>query len=112
MKHGLPCVSYDLPSGPADIITNGEDGFLCEYQNVQDLANRICELLDDENLRNEMSAKAIQKVIRFLPSSVMPIWFELFDDLADKKHHRTCSEFRDSLVVLYKYFKAYLKNGK
>lgn len=112
MKHGLPCVSYDLPSGPADIITNEEDGFLCEYQNVQDLADRICDLLDDENLRNEMSAKATQKVTRFLPSSVMPIWFELFDDFADKKHHRTCSEFRDSLVVLYKYFKAYLKNGK
>lgn len=35
MSFGIPCISFDCPSGPRDVIRNGENGFLIENNNVE-----------------------------------------------------------------------------
>lgn len=42
---GTPVASYDLPSGPSDIVIEGINGYLAEYLNVADLAKAIHKVL-------------------------------------------------------------------
>jgi glycosyltransferase involved in cell wall biosynthesis len=81
MACGVPFVSFDCPHGPRNIIRNGDDGLLVEYQNPQALADGICLLIEDEGLRRRLGAKAIENIKRFSKESVMKQWKELFNSL-------------------------------
>lgn len=75
---GLPVVSFDCPWGPADIIRDGEDGFLVEYLNTDMASQRVCQLIENVQLRKNMSAKARINVQRFNRDVVMKQWLDLF----------------------------------
>ena len=75
---GLPVVSFDCPWGPADIIRDGEDGFLVEYLNTDMASQRVCQLIENIQLRKNMSAKARINVQRFNRDVVMKQWLDLF----------------------------------
>lgn len=45
---GTPVISFDLPSGPKDIIIDGVNGFLAKYLDVNDLSKRITDGLNKE----------------------------------------------------------------
>ena len=84
MSCGLPCVSFDCPYGPRNVITDGEDGFLVEYLNVQALADHICGLIENEELRKRMGSYGRRNVLRFSRETIMPQWVELFESLTNK----------------------------
>lgn len=81
MSYGIPCVSFDCPHGPSDIIKDYEDGLLVEKENIKELADKICYLIENENVRIKMGHKARENVKRFLPENVMPQWKNLFESL-------------------------------
>jgi len=81
MACGLPVISFNCPNGPSDIIKDGEDGFLVENGNIQELAERICFLIENENLRIIMGKKARENVKRYLPDRIMEKWITLFESL-------------------------------
>ena len=81
MACGLPCVSFDCSHGPADIITHNQDGFLTENGNIENMANSIIQLMEDESLRIKMGVAAKQNVKRYLPEKIMPQWDDLFKSL-------------------------------
>jgi glycosyltransferase involved in cell wall biosynthesis len=81
MACGLPCVSFDCPSGPRDIIAHGEDGFLVPPGNVGEMTERLKELMADGKLRKEMGQLARKQVQRFLPERVIGQWDRLFKQL-------------------------------
>ena len=78
MSCGLPCVSFDCPYGPRDIITDEEDGLLVENGNIEALAKAIERLMEDEGLRRSMGEKAINNVSRFNQETIMKQWNQLF----------------------------------
>ena len=82
MNFGIPCVSFNCNYGPSDIIKDGEDGFLIKNGDEKDFAQKLQELMIDENLRKEMGKKARKNVGRFLPENVVKKWDELFKSLA------------------------------
>lgn len=84
MACGVPCVAFNCPYGPADIIKDGEDGFLVEHLNSNALALRICELIENETLRKEMGAAARRNVQRYGKEYIMQQWTELFTSLLTK----------------------------
>lgn len=81
MSCGTPCVSFDCPYGPADIIRDHEDGILVENGNVQRLAEAIIYLIEHEEERRAYGLRAAENVKRFLPDRVMPRWVALFEGL-------------------------------
>lgn len=83
MSYGVPCISFACPHGPADIIKDNEDGLLVETENIKELANKICYLIDNEKVRIEMGNNAKENAKRFLPESVLPQWKKLFDSLTN-----------------------------
>ncbi len=81
MSCGLPVVAFDCPEGPAQIIHDGIDGFLVQNRNVSIFADRICSLIESEELRLKMGKAAILSSERFSPSLIMPLWVNLFRNL-------------------------------
>lgn len=81
MACGVPCVSFDCPHGPKDIISNNQDGFLVNNNDIKQFASAINQLIEDDLLRKEMGVKARENVKRFLPEAVMKQWQALFKEL-------------------------------
>ena len=81
MACGLPVVSFDCPWGPAEIIRNGEDGFLVEYLNTDETAQRVCQLIENPELRKTMGMQARVNVQRYNRDVVMKQWTDLFESL-------------------------------
>lgn len=81
MSCGLPVVAFNCPYGPADIIENGKDGFLVENGNIQVFAERICQLIENEQLRCEMGKAASISSQRYNAEIVMPMWDKLFSEI-------------------------------
>lgn len=85
MACGLPCISFDCPSGPAEIIRQHEDGLLVENGNVKKLSENICYMIEHEKERKEMGKKAAENVQRFSSDRIMEQWKSLFNSFISKK---------------------------
>ena len=81
MSCGLPVVSFDCPYGPAEIITDGEDGFLIKNRDIHAFADKVCQLIENPQLRAEMGQRAIASSQRFSPEKIMPMWKQLFESM-------------------------------
>lgn len=81
MACGVPCVSFDCPYGPADIISDGNDGLLVENSNTTEMAEKICYLIENEDVRKEMGNRAKSNISRYKPDIVMKHWTDLFSEL-------------------------------
>ena len=81
MSCGLPVVSFDCPYGPAEIITDGEDGFLIKNRDIHAFADKVCQLIENPPLRKEMGKQAIISSQRFSPEKIMPMWKQLFESI-------------------------------
>lgn len=78
MSCGVPSVSFECPCGPRDIIKNEVDGLLAEPENIEDLAEKICYLIENESIRKEMGKKASVNIQRYSIENIMKQWDELF----------------------------------
>lgn len=83
MACGLPCVSFDCPHGPRNVITDGVDGYLVDYLNSEDLADHICRLIENETLRKSFGHSGRKNVLRFSRENIMHQWVSLFDSLME-----------------------------
>lgn len=79
MACGLPVVATNCPTGPADIIRNGEDGVLVPPNDVGALATAMSHLMDDKIVRRELGSRAPEVLQRFNQENVMRIWEQLVD---------------------------------
>lgn len=81
MACGVPCVSFDCPCGPSSIIKNDDDGFLVSNGDIDTFAEKLLELIQNDEKRKLMGRAAKENVQRYLPETIMPLWDELFKEL-------------------------------
>ena len=81
MSCGLPVVAFDCPYGPADIITNGVDGFLVGNRDIQQFVDKVCLLIENEKLRREMGQNGIKAAERYKEDMIMSLWNNLLEKL-------------------------------
>jgi len=81
MSVGLPMVAFACKCGPRDLITDGEDGFLVPEGDVPMLAERIMQLIEEQDLRHRMGQAAKIKSERYAEPVIMDKWMKLFDNL-------------------------------
>jgi glycosyltransferase involved in cell wall biosynthesis len=74
MAYGLPSISFDCPSGPAEIIRDTIDGLLVPPEDVGALANAIDGAINDVSLRRRLSAEAVHVVERFSVDRYFAQW--------------------------------------
>ena len=85
MSCGLPVVAFDCSYGPADIITDGVDGYLIEDRDVELFAQRVGQLISDYDLRVQMGKAAVISSQRYQASCIMPQWIQLFEQLTSSR---------------------------
>ncbi|EAJ0335423.1 glycosyltransferase family 4 protein [Campylobacter lari] len=79
-SYGVPLISFDINTGPSDIIENGKNGYLIEDGNLQEFTNKLCLLMDDENLRKQMGQRAKENISHnFSKEKVIQKWQELLN---------------------------------
>ena len=98
---GLPLISYDCPTGPSEIIVdagaggfgnvpaatldqaagNTPNGYLVPVGDVRTLADRICRIASDDNLRLRLGAASKASSRRFTPETIISAWEHLFFSL-------------------------------
>ena len=81
-SHGVPCVAFDCPYGPAGIIEDGRNGYLVENGNVRSFAEALGRLMDDEDLRSRFSSAAQERALAFGAETIMGKWMDLFSSLS------------------------------
>ena len=81
MACGVPPVSFACPCGPKDIITDGLDGLLVKKENYEELADKICYLIEQDSIRKNMGQEAIKNIRRFYIENIIQQWDQLFKSL-------------------------------
>lgn len=78
MACGLPCVSFNCPHGPADIIHHNEDGLLVDNKNIEQLAEALIYLIENDDARINMGRNANVMVQKYSQDNIIKMWIELF----------------------------------
>lgn len=81
MKNGLPCISYDCPAGPADIIKNGFNGLLVPNQNEEAMVSAINYMIENPDVRKLMGNNALKTVDKYDSNFIAIKWYETFRNI-------------------------------
>lgn len=84
MNCGVPVVSFACPYGPRYIITNGKDGFLVKDGDTEQLAERICYMIEHPEERIQMGKNAIETAKKYSIEEIGKLWTELFSKLTSR----------------------------
>ena len=90
MSCGVPVVSTACPCGPKDLINDGENGFLVPVNDKDALTDRLCRLMDDQDLRKHMGAMALEKSKHYRLEQIINQWMSLFEHLLSEKQEKAC----------------------
>lgn len=85
IRHGLPCIAFDCPFGPASIIKDGICGYLIEENSIEQYAQKLSLLMNQEDIWKSLSKEAIKRGEDFSVETVMNRWRQLFEDLVSAK---------------------------
>lgn len=80
MACGLACVSFDCPSGPADILSDGVDGRVVPPGDVDALARSMDQVASDPSLRRRLGAAAAVRAKDFEPEVVARQYLRVLSD--------------------------------
>ena len=84
MATPLPPVSFNCEAGPADIIKDGENGFLVDVGDVETFTYRLQELIDKPELREVMQQRASRIRCENSLLNVAPHYLRFFDEITHK----------------------------
>jgi len=89
MNNGVASISFDCPSGPADIIRNGVDGILVPPGDTDALAQAIADLLENPGKRMTLGKNAARGIKeRFSVETIMGRWDALLEHCMESE--RSC----------------------
>jgi glycosyltransferase involved in cell wall biosynthesis len=80
----LPLISFDIHTGPNEIIQNGINGFLCASSSDKEIVDRICELIENPLLRRNMSRESFETTKQFNIDTIVAQWDKLLKMINDE----------------------------
>ncbi|MBB2913581.1 glycosyltransferase involved in cell wall biosynthesis [Streptosporangium becharense] len=84
MSKGVPTVSFRCPHGPGEIITHEHDGLLVPPKKPAALAEAICRLIEDRELRHRLGRNSTLTAAQYDLDVVGACWDRLLSDLAGR----------------------------
>ncbi|OCA88289.1 hypothetical protein A8F94_10855 [Bacillus sp. FJAT-27225] len=70
MAAGLPIVATDSKPGVREILGENDCGLICPIKEPEKMAQKVCELLDDDDLYNQLIIKGKQRIGDFSPEAI------------------------------------------
>ena len=77
----IPLISFDIHSGPSDIIRDGVDGFLIKPFDCEGMAEKICKLIENPGLRQNLSDNAHGNLDKFRKEKIVKQWCDLIENI-------------------------------
>ena len=74
---GLPCISFDVHSGPRDIIADNYSGYLIKEGEVAQYAEKLSTLMMSCDLRKTMGLNAVHKAAQYDETSIIQNWINI-----------------------------------
>lgn len=81
ISRNIPCVAFDCPYGPRNIIKNSKNGFLIPVGDTEKFVN----VLKDGSLEVFHSLDISKSVSYYLEDNILNLWENLFDELPMNK---------------------------
>lgn len=83
MAVGLPCISTDCDTGPEDLITDGENGYLVQVNDAETLAQRLIQIMDmSPEQRKELGENAKMTMKEYFNAeAIVNQWEKLLQEL-------------------------------
>ncbi|MGX2982806.1 glycosyltransferase [Helicobacter sp. 23-1045] len=83
-SYALPCIAFDIATGPSDIIAHNKSGYLVSDNDLEAYAKHLIKLMSDESKRIAFGGEAKRLVgERFSKEVVMEKWEELLRKIAE-----------------------------
>ena len=77
---GIPSVAFDSAQGANEIIENNKTGFLIKNRSKEEMANKIIELIENENLRHKFGTKFKKDVYKYSFENVKKEWLKFLKE--------------------------------
>lgn len=81
MSKKLPLVSFDIQTGPNEIIMHGVSGFLIPDFDINKMSESIESLIHNQNKRINFSKAAASQIDKFRIEVIINKWKELIDNI-------------------------------
>ena len=75
--HKLPIVSFDIQTGPSDIVRDNQNGFLIEPYNIEEMIEKINLLIENDEIRKQFSDNTLQDMKKFHKNTILKKWIQI-----------------------------------
>lgn len=76
-SYGVPSVAFDSAEGANEIITNNWDGYLIKDRNIEEMAKRVCRMIQNYGRRYVMGQNALDKANKYSLEEVKEKWIKI-----------------------------------
>lgn len=83
MAKGCPVISTNHCVGGVELIRDGEEGFVVEVGNVEELHNRMLEIINNESLKKKMMSNVIERIKPYTYENVAKTHLKIFETVVN-----------------------------
>lgn len=80
----LPVISFDCDCGPSEMIKDSINGYLIKPFDVEEMSNKIIELLENDDKCIKFSNNAKLEIEKFDPKNIINEWDNLISEVISK----------------------------
>lgn len=84
MVNGLPLISFDVPTGPDEIIENGENGYLIDLSDIDGMKDRLLAIIENQELRKRFSEGSRNRASMFVEEGIIKEWIDTLTQIIEK----------------------------
>lgn len=88
MSVGIPTVVYNCPGGISHLVKNEKTGYLVPLNEEDIFVERVCQLIENEELRKEMGMAGIEESKQYTMDHIITRWMSLFQELLNQKRKK------------------------
>ena len=77
----LPSVSFDIATGPSEIIEDGVNGYLVNAYDCEEMAQKLGRLMGDASLRKQFSEHTQDNMEKFQMTNILKQWNTVLEEL-------------------------------
>lgn len=78
---GLPCVAFDVPTGPAELIMDGINGYLIPAFACDQMEEKLERIIEDAELRKRFSSNAKLGMEKYRPDFILAQWNQVIEQV-------------------------------